>query len=79
MKTWNDYKDHVGTVDPEAAKVIKEAEEIAAIVSAKVGQTNLTQPETTKQKDGNDKSRTEQCQPYAESIEPMISTHNRVI
>ena len=48
MKTWNDYKDYISTVDPEIAKVIKEAEEIATIVSEKVEQTNLTQPETTK-------------------------------
>lgn len=40
MKTWNDYKNHVNTVDPEIAKDIKETEEIAAIVSAMVEQRN---------------------------------------
>lgn len=48
MKTWNDYKIHVSIVDPEIAKFIKEVEEIATIVSAKVGQTNLNQQEKTK-------------------------------
>ena len=38
MKTWNDYKNHVNTVDPEIAKDLKETEEIAAIVSAMVEQ-----------------------------------------
>ena len=46
MKTWDDYKDYISTVDPEIAKVIKEAEEIAATISAKVEQTNLILPET---------------------------------
>ena len=32
MKTWNDYKEYVRTVDPETAKDIKETEEVAAIV-----------------------------------------------
>ena len=40
MKTWNDYKNHVNTVDPEIAKDLKETEEIAAIVSAMVEQRN---------------------------------------
>ena len=31
MKTWNDYKEYVRTVDPETAKDIKETEEVAAI------------------------------------------------
>ena len=48
MKTWDDYKDYVSIVDPEIAKVIKEAEEIATIISAKVRQKNLSQPEATK-------------------------------
>lgn len=52
MKTWDDYKDYVSIVDPEIAKVIKEAEEIATIISAKVGPKNLTQPETTKIEEG---------------------------
>lgn len=62
MKTWNDYKDHVSTVDSEAAKVIKEAEEIAATISAKVEQTNLTQQEATKTESGEDKSCTKRHQ-----------------
>lgn len=40
MKTWDDYKEHVKTVDPMGAKDIEEAEEIAAIVSAMVEQRN---------------------------------------
>ena len=38
MKTWNDYKEYVRTVDPETAKDIKETEEVAAIVTAMVSQ-----------------------------------------
>lgn len=38
MRTWNDYKEHVKTIDPEMAKDIKETEEIAAIVTAMVDQ-----------------------------------------
>ena len=38
MKTWNDYKEHVRTVDPNIANDLKETEEIAAIVSAMVEQ-----------------------------------------
>ena len=40
MKTWNDYKEHVKAVDLVAAQDIKEAEEIASIVSAMVEQRN---------------------------------------
>ena len=47
MKTWNDYKNHISTVDPEAAKVIKEAEEIAANFFTLVEQTNLILLEIT--------------------------------
>ena len=47
MKTWNDYKDYVSIVDPEIAKVIKEAEEIAAIISAMDEQTNFIPTEIT--------------------------------
>lgn len=36
MKTWNDYKEYVRTVDPETAKDIKETEEVAAIVTAMI-------------------------------------------
>lgn len=38
MKTWNDYKAHVNTVDSEAAKDIKAAEELATIITAMVDQ-----------------------------------------
>ena len=38
MKTWNDYKEHVKTVDPEAAKDMEEVEGISAIISAMVEQ-----------------------------------------
>lgn len=34
MKTWNDYKEHVRTVDPEIGKDIDEVENISSIVSA---------------------------------------------
>ena len=40
MKTWNDYKEHVKTVDPAIAKDMEETEEIAAIVTAMVEQRN---------------------------------------
>ena len=40
MKTWNDYKNHVNTVDPEISKDLKETEEFAAIVSAMIEQRN---------------------------------------
>ena len=36
MKTWNDYKEHVRTVDPEIGKDIDEVENISSIVSAMV-------------------------------------------
>lgn len=61
-KTWNDYKNHVSIVDSEATKVIKEAEEIATIISDKVEQKNLTHPETTKTESGEDKSCTKRHQ-----------------
>lgn len=38
MKTWICYKEHVRTTDPEIAKDLKEAEEVAAIVTAMVEQ-----------------------------------------
>ena len=38
MKTWNDYKQHVRTVDPEMGKEMDEVENISAIVSAMVEQ-----------------------------------------
>lgn len=40
MKTWNDYKDHVKTVDAEAAKEITEAENLSAIINAMINQRN---------------------------------------
>ena len=38
MKTWNDYKAHVRSVDPEVARDIDEAENISSIVTAMVKQ-----------------------------------------
>ena len=38
MKTWNDYKQHVRTVEPEMGKEMDEVENISAIVSAMVEQ-----------------------------------------
>lgn len=38
MRTWNDYKKHVRTVDPETGKYLDEAENISAIISAMVKQ-----------------------------------------
>ena len=40
MKTWNDYKDHVKTIDPESKKDIEEAENLASIVGAMIEQRN---------------------------------------
>lgn len=40
MRTWNDYKDHVKAIDPEAKKDIEEVESIAAIVGALIEQRN---------------------------------------
>ena len=40
MKTWNEYKEYVKKIDPEAFKDIKEAEELASIVSAMVSRRN---------------------------------------
>lgn len=42
MKTWNDYKDHVKTVDPEIGKDIDEVENISSIVSAMVIEQRTT-------------------------------------
>lgn len=33
MKTWNDYKEHIKSVDPEIAKDINEVEDISAIIT----------------------------------------------
>lgn len=38
MKTWNDYKEHVRTVDHEIRKDIDEVENISSIVSVIVEQ-----------------------------------------
>ncbi len=38
MRTWNDYKKHVKSVDPEIGKDMDEVENISAIVSAMVEQ-----------------------------------------
>lgn len=40
MKTWSDYKEYVGKVDPEAYKDVKEAEQLASIITAMVDQRN---------------------------------------
>ena len=38
MRTWNDYKEHVKSVDPEIGKDMDEVENISAIISAMVEQ-----------------------------------------
>lgn len=40
MRTWEDYKNHVKSVDDEMRKDIEEVENISAIVSAMVEQRN---------------------------------------
>ena len=40
MKTWNDYKAHVKSVDSEAAKDIEEIENLSAIITAVTEQRN---------------------------------------
>lgn len=40
MRTWNDYKDHVRTVDPEISKDMEEVEALSQIVKAMVEQRN---------------------------------------
>jgi hypothetical protein len=50
MKTWNDYKEHARTVDPEIRKDIDEVENISSIVSVIVEQRTslgLSQRELT--------------------------------
>lgn len=42
MRTWDDSKNHVSTVEYEIAKDIKESEEIVAIVSAMIEQSNAS-------------------------------------
>ena len=40
MSTWNEYKEYVKTVDPDAGRDIDEANEVASIVTAMVRQRN---------------------------------------
>lgn len=40
MKTWNDYKNHVKTIDSESKQDIEEAENLASIVGAMIEQRN---------------------------------------
>lgn len=40
MRTWNDYKEHVRTVDPEISKDVEEVEALSQIVKAMVEQRN---------------------------------------
>lgn len=40
MRTWDDYKEHVKSVDVEAKKDIEESESLAEIVGAMVRQRN---------------------------------------
>lgn len=40
MRTWNDYKKHVWTVDPEISKDMEEVEALSQIVKAMVEQRN---------------------------------------
>ena len=47
MKTWNDYKEHVRTVDPEIGKDIDEVENISSIVSG-IPQSSVARIESCK-------------------------------
>lgn len=40
MRTWNDYKEHVRTVDPEISKDMEEVAALSQIVKAMVEQRN---------------------------------------
>ena len=40
MRTWNDYKEHVRTVDPEISKDMEEVEALSQSVKAMVEQRN---------------------------------------
>lgn len=40
MRTWNGYKEHVRTVDPEISKDMEEVEALSQIVKAMVKQRN---------------------------------------
>ncbi len=41
MRTWNDYKEYVKSVDPEGKKDMEEIENMAAIVGAMIEQRNM--------------------------------------
>lgn len=40
MRTWNDYKEHVRTMDPKISKDMEEVEALSQIVKAMVEQRN---------------------------------------
>lgn len=40
MKTWNDYKEYVKSIDPEGKKDITEIENIASIINAVIERRN---------------------------------------
>ena len=40
MKTWNDYKEHVKAVDPEAKKDIEEIESLSSIITSVTAKRN---------------------------------------
>jgi len=40
MRTWNDYKEHVKSVDPQAKKDIEEIENLSAIITAVAAKRN---------------------------------------
>ena len=40
MRTWNEYKDYVKSIDPESKKDMEEVEELASIVGAVIKQRN---------------------------------------
>ncbi len=41
MRTWDDYKEYVKQIDPDAGKEIDEAECLAAIISKMIEQRNI--------------------------------------
>ena len=40
MKTWNDYKNHVKSIDPKAKETMEDIETLASIVGAVIEQRN---------------------------------------
>ncbi|MBW8383125.1 MAG: helix-turn-helix transcriptional regulator [Youngiibacter sp.] len=40
MKTWEDYKSHVKSIDPESGKAIEDMESLANIIAAMVDRRN---------------------------------------